>query len=123
MFGWAKGFWLAACFIGLVVAQPGSAVAAVCGPNQVYSASMEQCIPKITSCAPNQVFSASLGQCIQKIGLCRHGDVYSSILGQCIPKISGRATTVFFPHGCPYNLDKSCIRTPSGQLIHCRCIS
>jgi hypothetical protein len=30
---------------------------------------------------------------------------------------------VFFPHGCPQNLDKECIKTRDGRLIGCRCVS
>lgn len=30
---------------------------------------------------------------------------------------------VFIKHGCPYNLDKVCIRNRRGQLVNCRCVS
>jgi hypothetical protein len=42
----AKGPWLVACVIGVQVVQSETASAAACGPNQVYSSSMGQCIPK-----------------------------------------------------------------------------
>ncbi len=42
----AKGLWLVACIIGMQVVQSDIARAAACGPNQVYSSSMGQCIPK-----------------------------------------------------------------------------
>jgi hypothetical protein len=41
-----KGLWLVACVIGVQVVQSDTASAAACGPNQVYSSSMGQCIPK-----------------------------------------------------------------------------
>ena len=33
------------------------------------------------------------------------------------------AKEIFIKHGCPYNLDKACIRGPKGKLIKCRCVS
>ena len=55
--------------------------------------------------------------------MCPRNQVYSSSMGQCIPRAAGAGTKVFIPHGCPYNLDKSCVRLPNGQLIQCRCVS
>ena len=75
--------WLVACVIGMLVVQSDTASAAMCGRNQVYSSSMEQ----------------------------------------CIPKNAGGGTKVFFPHGCPYNLDKVCIKTQGGLLVQCHCVS
>ena len=49
--------------------------------------------------------------------------VYSSSMGQCIPRAAGAGTKVFIPHGCPYNLDKACIKTPGGLLVQCHCVS
>jgi len=54
---------------------------------------------------------------------CGPNRVYSSSMGQCIPKNAGNGTKVFIPHGCPYNLDKACIRTQGGLLVQCRCVS
>jgi len=54
---------------------------------------------------------------------CRRGQVYNSRMGQCIPREAGASTKVFIPHGCPYNLDKSCMKTPSGRLVQCHCVS
>ena len=36
---------------------------------------------------------------------------------------AGQSTQVTIPGGCPYNLDKVCTRTPSGDLINCHCQS
>ena len=30
---------------------------------------------------------------------------------------------VFIRGGCPYNLDKECIRDHKGRLVKCRCVS
>ena len=54
---------------------------------------------------------------------CGRNQVYSSSLGQCIPRNAGNGKRVFIPHGCPYNLDKSCIRTQGGLLVQCHCVS
>jgi hypothetical protein len=54
---------------------------------------------------------------------CGRNQVYSSSMAQCIPKNAGEGTKVFIPHGCPYNLDKACIKTPGGLLVQCRCVS
>jgi hypothetical protein len=54
---------------------------------------------------------------------CGRNQVYSSSMGQCIPKNAGNGTRVFIRHGCPYNLDKACIRTQGGLLVHCHCVS
>ena len=99
----AKGLWLVACVIGVQVVQSDTASATGCGKNQVYSSSMGQCIPKSAGCGSNQV--------------------YSSSMGQCIPKNAGNGTKVFIPHGCPYNLDKACIKTQGGLLVQCHCVS
>ena len=96
--------------------KPGPAPASSpsgCKRDEVYSSSMGQCIPK----------SAGRGPANPPSG-CKPGEVYSSSMGQCIPKdAGGSGTKVFIPHGCPQNLDKSCIRTPSGALVQCRCVS
>ena len=54
---------------------------------------------------------------------CGRNQGYSSSMGQCIPKNAGNGTKVSIPHGCPYNLDKVCIRTQGGLLVQCRCVS
>ena len=54
---------------------------------------------------------------------CGLNQVYSSSMGQCIPKNAGNGTKVSIPHGCPYNLDKVCIRTQGGLLVQCHCVS
>jgi hypothetical protein len=54
---------------------------------------------------------------------CKRSEVYSSSMGQCIPKNAGAETKVFIPHGCPYNLDKVCMRSQGGTLTRCRCVS
>jgi hypothetical protein len=54
---------------------------------------------------------------------CKRNEVYSSSMGQCIPRNAGAGTKVFIPHGCPSNLDKTCIRTQGGLLVQCRCVS
>ena len=54
---------------------------------------------------------------------CGRNQVYSSSMGQCIPKDAGRGKKVLIPHGCPYNLDKACIRTQGGLLVQCHCVS
>jgi hypothetical protein len=54
---------------------------------------------------------------------CKPDQVYSSSMGQCIPKHARSGTKVFILHGCPYNLDKACIRTPGGALVQCHCVS
>jgi hypothetical protein len=118
-----KGLWLVACVIGMLVVQSDTASAATCGPNQVYSSSMGQCIPKAAMCGRNQVYSSSMEQCIPKVAGCAWNQVYVSSLGQCIPKNAGGDTKVFFPHGCPYNLDKVCIKTQGGVLVQCHCVS
>ena len=96
--------------------KPGPAPASPssgCKRDEVYSSSMGQCIPK----------SAGRGPANPPSG-CKPSEVYSSSMGQCIPKdAGGSGTKVFIPHGCPQNLDKSCIRTPSGALVQCRCVS
>ena len=79
----AKYLLLAACAVGFQLTQSSTASAQSCGPRQVYSSSM----------------------------------------GQCIPRAAGAGTKVFISHGCPYNLDKSCVRLPNGSLINCRCVS
>ncbi len=104
-------------------AAPAPKTASGCKPNEVYSSSMGQCIPK----------SAGQGGPANPPSGCKANEVYSSSMGQCIPKSAGQGgpagppsgggTKVFFPHGCPQNLDKSCIRTPSGALVQCRCVS
>jgi hypothetical protein len=33
------------------------------------------------------------------------------------------AKEVFIRGGCPYNLDKICVRDRNGRLVHCRCAS
>ena len=33
------------------------------------------------------------------------------------------AKEVFIRGGCPYNLDKICLRDRNGKLVHCRCQS
>ena len=55
--------------------------------------------------------------------VCGRNQVYSSSLGQCIPKNAGNGKRVFIPHGCPYNLDRVCIRTQGGLLVQCHCVS
>ena len=54
---------------------------------------------------------------------CGRNEVYSSSIGQCIPKNAGNGTRVFIRHGCPYNLDKACMRTQGGLLVQCHCVS
>lgn len=54
---------------------------------------------------------------------CGRNEVYSSSMGQCIPKNAGNGTRVFIRHGCPYNLDKVCMRTQGGLLVQCHCVS
>jgi len=39
------------------------------------------------------------------------------------PAVLAARKEIFIPHGCPYNLDKACIRGPKGKLIKCRCVS
>ena len=56
-------------------------------------------------------------------GGCGPNQVYSSSMGQCIPKNAGAETKVLIPHGCPYNLDKVCMRSQGGTLTRCRCVS
>ena len=98
---------------GFAAEKPVQTPTSSCKLNEVYSSSMGQCVPK------------SLGQGTAKPSSgCKPNEVYSSSMGQCIPKdAGGSGTKVFIPHGCPQNLDKSCIRTPSGALVQCRCVS
>jgi hypothetical protein len=42
--------------------------------------------------------------------------------GKCVAK-EEHLKQVIILHGCPENLDKSCLQTPSGKLIHCHCQS
>jgi hypothetical protein len=42
--------------------------------------------------------------------------------GKCVAK-EEHLKRVTILHGCPYNLDKVCLKTPSGRLIHCHCQS
>ena len=49
----------------ICAAHPASA-AMRCGAQEMYSASMKQCIPKSIECKPNQVYSSSMGRCIPK---------------------------------------------------------
>jgi hypothetical protein len=56
-------------------------------------------------------------------GSCGPNMVYSSSMGQCIPKNAGAETKVIIPHGCPYNLDKVCMRSQGGTLTRCHCVS
>ena len=78
----AKYLLLAACAVGFQLTQSSTASAG-CGPRQVYSSSM----------------------------------------GQCVPIALGAGTRVFIPHGCPANLDRTCMRLPNGLLVNCRCVS
>jgi hypothetical protein len=39
------------------------------------------------------------------------------------PSVLAARKEIFIPHGCPYNLDRACIRGPQGKLIKCRCVS
>jgi hypothetical protein len=55
----------AAIAVTICAAQPASA-ARRCGAQEMYSASMKQCIPKSIDCKSNQVYSSSMGQCVPK---------------------------------------------------------
>jgi len=79
----AKYLLLAASAVGFQLTQSSTATAQSCGPRQVWSGSMRQCVP---------------------IAL-------------------GAGTRVFIPHGCPANLDRTCMRLPNGLLVNCRCVS
>jgi len=91
---------------------PAQAPVSGCKRDEVYSSSMGQCVPKSLGQGPAKSSSG-----------CKLNEVYSSSMGQCIPKDAGSGTKVLIPHGCPYNLDKACIRTPAGALVQCHCVS
>ena len=39
------------------------------------------------------------------------------------PQVLFAAKEIFIKGGCPYNLDKACIRDRRGKLVKCRCVS
>jgi hypothetical protein len=55
----------AAIAMMICAAQPAAA-AQRCGAQEMYSASMKQCIPRSIDCKANQVYSSSMGRCIPK---------------------------------------------------------
>jgi hypothetical protein len=57
----------AAVVLALLPVNAASASTPACPANQVFSASLGQCIAKPATCPANQVYSASLGQCIPKL--------------------------------------------------------
>jgi hypothetical protein len=48
---------------------------------------------------------------------------HPALNGQAGSPIVLAAKEVFIRGGCPYNLDKICLRDRNGKLVHCRCAS